>query len=215
MQRASAITKWAVLCLALIWAGSTFAQSDEGVLFELGAADAKVEVIEVVSLGCPTCKSFHRDGGTFEVFRDSYIAKGHVRWVIRDHFWTKFDFWTSRIVRCGDVAGREARMAKVLERQAFIAQDRDPQGVVNRLVAVAGEMGITPAAANACLQDAVGAELHVTTHRIFLERYGLVNEPRMGTPFFIVDGEPVWFDDHQVDYQRVNAAIARRLLEVD
>lgn len=192
--------------------GAAAAQSDEGVMFELGAADAPVEVIEIVSLGCPTCRNFHRNGA-FDVFREGYIDKGHVRWVIRDHFWTKFDFWTSRIVRCGDPAGREARMDKALERQSYINQDKDPQGVVNRLVEVAtNEMGMTRSEADGCLQDAVGAELHVSTHRIFLDRYNLRDNPAFGTPFFIIDGEPIWNVDGIVDYEKVNAVIARKVI---
>lgn len=192
--------------------GAVAAQSDEGVMFELGSADAPVEVVEIVSLGCPTCRNFHRNG-VFDVFRESYIDNGHVRWVIRDHFWTKFDFWMARIVRCGDPAGREARMDKALERQSYINQDKDPQGVVNRLVEVAtNEMGMTRAEADACLQDAVGAELHVSTHRIFLDRYNLRDNPAFGTPFFIIDGEPVWNVDGIVDYEKVNAIIARKVI---
>ena len=210
MRHVLTLLRLVFLAALLVWSGAVSAQTDEGVLFTLGRADAPVEVIEVVSLGCPTCRSFHR-GGIFDGFRREYVDTGQVRWVVRDHFWTKFDFWTSRIVRCGDPGGRAARMDHVLDRLLFIRRDDDPQRVVNRLVEVAGEMKISRDAANACLQDAEGAERQLAAHRAFLNSYRLQGNPAFGTPFFIVAGQPFWIKDNRVDYDGLNTLIKERV----
>lgn len=195
--------------------GSQSFGQDIGVALVLGDPDARVEVIEVMGLGCTTCKNFHRVDGPFDKFRTGLIDNGQVRWVIRDHPWTNFDFWASRIVRCGPEEGQELRLWHVLDRQLYINKDSDPTALTKRLVEVANELEISSENAAACLNDKAAYEEHLNAHRAFMQSYGLLDNPEFGTPFFIVDGEPVWIPDGKVDYPTVMFRIVDKVSAAD
>lgn len=184
-----------------------FAQPTKSGLVAFGPADAPVQVIEVMSVTCPACREFHADGGLFERFRDSYIEKDMVHWIIQDYYIHRPDLWISLIARCGPPEGRYGRTKHLLDRIPVLLEDSDPNGIATRLRREAATMGLTKEQTETCLSDSGVAASLMGAQEDLLEGYDLVDNPDFGTPFFIVNGEPVWNYEGTVSYQRVNDAI--------
>ena len=191
----------------LISGTTAHAQSGEDPLLVFGRSDAPVEVIEIISMSCPTCRNFHKEGGLFDRFHASYMDKVAARWTIRDHYSARHELWVSMIIRCGSPEGRLERMKTLLDRQPELFESLEPNTFVQRLRKLSGEIGLSKEQTEACLSDAAYAKALVDKQEAFLAKYGLKDHPKFSTPLFIVNGQPVWNADGKVDYQKINELI--------
>jgi len=148
----------------------------------MGPADAKVTVVEYMSLTCPHCAAFHRD--VLPQIKTTYVDTNKIRLIFRDFPLDGVAYGAAIVARCmgEESVGRYHGFVDILFRQ----QDRwarapEPLGEVKRLAQVAGMSG---EAFDACLKN----EKIATT--ILQMRQEAVDKYRIGsTPSFLVNGK--------------------------
>ena len=148
----------------------------------LGAANAKVTVIEYASASCTHCATFHTT--TFDAFKKKYIDTGQVKFVFREFLTPPPQVAAAGflLARCG---GTKERYFDVLgaffRAQPEIFQSGDLRGPLLR---IAQNMGMTEAQMEACVRDE--SSLKALNARV--ER-SLQRDKISSTPTFVINGE--------------------------
>ena len=115
----------------------------------LGAADAKVTVVEYASLTCPHCAHF--ENTVLPEFKTKYIDSGKVRYIFRGFALNPLDPAAQMIVQCLDEGKRQSMVEAFYEKQtdwAFVEGNPVP-----KLFDMAKQAGFTQEAFDKCLKD--------------------------------------------------------------
>lgn len=193
----------ALLCVAPATAAtdwSKVANRKPDGAFVLGNPNAKVKLVEYLSLTCPHCAKF--EGEAIEPLTQKYIKSGLVSYEVRHALRDAFDLSSSLLARCDGPAPFFAAMPPL-----YAAQDQwmnramewsktapdlkaAPQDKMLQIVAKGAGFdqffaarGVPAARANACLADAKERDLLVAMANDAWQR---PNFP--GTPAFAIDG---------------------------
>lgn len=146
----------------------------------VGAATAKVTLVEYVSMTCPHCARFHTT--VLPRIKARYIDSGDVRLIIREFPLDPLAAAASMLVRCVPAQESADVLAALLERQAEWMVAANTQ--LKLFAAAQSIAGFTQATFDACLSDQalltriLGAQAHAES------AFGVE-----GTPTFFIDGE--------------------------
>lgn len=113
----------------------------------IGAADAKVTVVEFASATCPHCANFHK--GTYGLLKKEYIDTGKIRFIMREFPLDQLSLAAFMVARCVP-EDRYFNMIDVLFKTQRTWTGHDPRG---ELFKIARQAGATQASFDACLKD--------------------------------------------------------------
>ncbi len=115
----------------------------------LGAADAKVTVVEYASMTCPHCAHFANE--IFDDFKKKYIDTGKVRYIFREFPLDNLAAAVSMLARC---AGGDKALPLI---ETFYAKQQDwafaSGSPVPKLFDIAKQAGFTQESFDKCLTD--------------------------------------------------------------
>jgi protein-disulfide isomerase len=164
----------------------------------MGAADAKVTVIEYGSASCTHCARFNND--IFPGFKAKYVDTGQVRYVFREFLTEPVNLAAASflLARCAGKDKYFSVLDAIFHAQAGIYKTGDADAALNK---IAKDAGLSDAQANACLSDK--AAIDALNARV----QGYINNDKIsGTPTFFVDGERL---EGVQTLVQLDAAIAR------
>lgn len=168
--------------------------------FVMGNPNAKVKLVEYMSLTCPHCKDFAEHGLT--KLRDEYVKKGTVSLEVRNYVRDPIDMTASLVTRCGGPDPYFAMTEQTFAQQADIfdkmqklpqaeitkLQSQPPSEQFKALAAMLGidtfakQRGIPQTKLDACFNDQASVNKLV-------EMQKKANElPIPGTPAFLLNG---------------------------
>ena len=171
----------AALAAGTLGAGAARAQGAVADI-TLGDPNAPVRVVEYASFTCPHCADFHRD--SFPAFKRDYIDTGKVHFTYREVYFDRYGLWASMIARCAGPDRFFGVTELLYQTQGEWARQADPAAVAESLKRIGAQAGLTPEAADACLQDAETAQALVAWYEANAARDGV-----RATPSFLVGGE--------------------------
>ena len=181
------------------WADVTNATSAGG--FMMGDPNAKVKLVEYMSLTCPHCKDFEEHG--FPKLRDQYVKKGTVSLEVRNYVRDPIDMTASLVTRCGgpdpyfamteQTFAQQAdifdKMQKLPQDQIAKLQTQPPAAQFKALAALLGidtfakQRGIPQEKLDACFNDQAAVDKLVAMQK-------KANDQQIpGTPAFFLNGE--------------------------
>ena len=169
--------------------------------FVMGNPNAKVKVVEYLSLTCPHCKEFEEKG--FPKLRDEYVKKGTVSLEARNYVRDFVDMTATLVSRCGGADPYFPMTQQVFEQQSQIfdklqaiapAEQQRLQGLspAEQFKAVAAltgidqfakQRGIPQAKLDACLSDKATVDKLVDMQ----QKANTMQIP--GTPAFFLNGQ--------------------------
>lgn len=156
----------------------------------IGAANARLHLIEYASLTCAHCAAFH--ASNWVALKSEYIDTGRVRLTLRELATAPQGVAVGmfQVARCGDASADEyfRRVAILYEQQSAILQTGSGAGVRDALVRIGGEWGLTEAQIMASLTEADAVERIRRTMQL-AQADGVT-----GTPSFFLNGALV--SDH-------------------
>lgn len=183
------------------WANTVVATPEGG--FRMGNPAAKVKLVEYGSLTCGHCATFAKEG--MGPLVQTYVRTGKVSYEYRNFILNGLDVAATLVARCGG-AGRffpatdafyasqdawKDRVKKLTDAEKQSINALPEERRLARLAELAGipqiaaKHGISPAQANACLND-----------RVAFEALGKMSEAAVakgvdGTPIFFLDGAKI------------------------
>ena len=180
----------------------TAARTPEGG-FRIGNPNARVKVIEYLSLTCPHCAAFAHEGG--ERLFQTYVRSGRVSVEYRNFVLNGYDLAAAFITRCAspteyfsmshELLGTQprwmGRMQNLTEAQRNELRALPPLQAMQRIVAMLGleaiatRHGITPARQRTCLADQAGLD-QIDALGVAARGLGVT-----GTPTFFINGRAV------------------------
>jgi protein-disulfide isomerase len=150
----------------------------------IGARSARLQLVEYASLTCPHCAAFH--AANWHALKSEYIDAGRVWFTLRELATPPpaVAIGMFQVARCGDPDADEyfRRVAILYEQQNAILQTGTGAGVIEALVALGAEWGLSEAQIMASLADADGVERIRRTIQL-AEADGV-----SGTPSFFLNG---------------------------
>lgn len=169
--------------------------------FLMGNPNAKVKLVEYLSLTCPHCKEFEEKG--FPKLRDEYVKKGTVNLEVRNYVRDFVDMTATLVSRCGGPEPYFPMTQQVFEQQNQIfdklqavspAEQQRLQGLspADQFKAVAAltgidqfakQRGIPQAKLDACLSDKASVDKLVDMQ----QKANTMQIP--GTPAFFLNGQ--------------------------
>lgn len=125
----------------------------------IGAANARVHLVEYASATCPHCAEFHHHN--WQLIK-SYVDSGRIRYTMREMVTPPpaVALAMFQVSRCGGADAEEYfnRLAVLFERQRAILGTGTMAGVRDALLAAGGEFGLSQEQVLASLNDPGGAE---------------------------------------------------------
>lgn len=150
--------------------------------FSIGAADAKVTIIEYASMTCPHCAKFHKD--VYPALKSKYIDTGKVRFIFRDFPLNPRAFGGSMLARCIGGDKGLALLETLFDKQADWAfVEANPK---QALFDVVKQAGFTQESFEKCLTDQKLFENLTAMQRRASEVHKVAS-----TPTFFVNGKRV------------------------
>lgn len=119
--------------------------------FTIGAADAKVKIVEYASFTCPHCASFH--DSNWDKLKAEYIDTGKVLFEYREVYFDRYGLWAAMVARCGGDMRYFGMVDVLFEKQKDWAGTDDPAKVVENIKALGRAAGMEDAAMDVCLKD--------------------------------------------------------------
>lgn len=153
--------------------------------FSIGAADAKVVIVEYASFTCPHCANFHAN--VYGKLKSDYIDTGKVRFEYHEVYFDRYGLWAAMLARCGGEMKYFGLTDMIFEKQQEWAASDDPKVTVENLMKLGRAAGMEDAAMDACLKDQATAEALVAHFEESLARDYPDNSFK-GTPSFIING---------------------------
>jgi protein-disulfide isomerase len=123
------------------------ARGDDLPDLELGNKDAKVTIVEYMSMTCPACRNFHTT--VFPEFKKKYIETGKVHFIMREFPLDQLAVAASMLARCSGPE-RAIPFISVLFKTQPQWRTRNP---VPKLMEISKQAGITQAKFEKCLGD--------------------------------------------------------------
>ena len=180
------------------WSQTVVATEEGG--FRMGNPGAALKLVEYVSLTCPHCRNFARDGAP-ALIRD-HVRSGHVSFEIRAFPLDVVAATAAQLNRCAAptqgfalndaiLAGQDEWFARLqaipeAEIQAIgalpAAAQRQRIAAATGIDAIAAAHGVGPVQARACLADQAGAD-RIDAIKAAAEAIGIA-----GTPSFTLNG---------------------------
>ncbi|WP_165357311.1 thioredoxin domain-containing protein [Sphingosinicella sp. CPCC 101087] len=184
----------------------TVVQTPEGG-FRMGNPDARVKVVEYLSLTCPHCADFSRTGGAALI--DQYVRSGRASLEIRNFVLNGVDVTASLLARCGGadlffpitgqfLAAQEEWMGRIQglsqaqwdQISALPPDQRLPRlAEVGGLTDIAVRHGVSAHRARACLTD------EAALGRLGEMARAASGSGINGTPTFLINGNRVGAND--------------------
>ncbi len=149
--------------------------------FSIGAADAKVKMIEYASFTCPHCADFHAEA--FAKLKVEYIDTGKVQFTLREVYFDRYGLWAAMVARCGGDMKYFYIHDILFDTQKEWAASDDPNVVVENLKKIARTAGMEDATVDACLKDTAAADAMVARFQANMEADGVE-----GTPTIFING---------------------------
>lgn len=150
----------------------------------IGKDDAPVTMVEYAMFTCPHCAAFNQE--VLPKIKADYIDTGKVKLVFREVYFNKPSLWAAMIARCAP-SDRYFGIADLLfRRQMDWAAATDENAMVQKLMSIGRQAGMTDDQMNACLQDRALAEAMVASYQKHAEADGVD-----ATPMFIINGVKV------------------------
>jgi protein-disulfide isomerase len=149
----------------------------------IGAADAKVTVVEYASMTCGHCASFHKN--VFPKLKTKYVDTGKVRFIMREFPLDDLAAAASMLSRCAggtDVAKSYDLTAILFEKQeewAFVRGNPVP-----KLFEIAKQAGFTQESFDKCLTDQKLLEQITAGRERGSAKFGVSS-----TPTFFINGK--------------------------
>jgi protein-disulfide isomerase len=200
----------AASALALALGGCNNANSTAGVSAEdmvLGAADAKVTLIEYASSTCSHCAAFHET--VWERFKANYIDTGKVRFVFREFPTAPAPIAVAgfQLARCGGATTEQyfVRLGELFRQQSAIFASGSMDGVRQKFIEIGAAAGLSQEQVMACISDEAGAERIRSTVEQATAQFNI-----SGTPTFILNGVKVE-DPSVVTYEGLSRLIEAEL----
>ncbi len=154
--------------------------------YGIGDTNAKVKIVEYLSLTCPHCEHFHAE--VYPTLKAEYIDKGLVRLEYHEVYFDRYGLWGAMLARCGGEMRYIGIIDMLYNKQRDWAASSDPTVAVDELKKIGLIAGIDNATADACLQDQAMAKALVAHYQANLAKdYDKAN-PFQGTPSFIING---------------------------
>lgn len=149
--------------------------------FSIGAADAKVKIVEYASYTCPHCAHFHET--VFGELKKNYIDTGKVHFTLREVYFDRYGLWAAMVARCGGDMRYFGIHDMLFAKQSEWTAAEDPAQVVENLKAIGLAAGIDQAALETCLNDQGQAEAMIAQFEA-----NMAADEVKGTPTIIVNG---------------------------
>ena len=148
----------------------------------LGAADAKVTVVEYAAPTCPHCAAFNMD--VFPRIKSEYIDTGKVRYVFREFPLNIKDLACSMVTRriAGDDSAKYFAIVDIMFRQ----QDRLVEKTSDTLRLIGRQAGLSAQAVEDCLKDQAMQD-KISIGQKYAEDVLKVE----GTPTFFINGDMI------------------------
>jgi protein-disulfide isomerase len=185
-RQALALTAaFAAAALTGLGTGSAWAQATPVIEeMSIGDADAPVTMVEYAMFTCPHCAAFTRD--VLPQIKANYIDTGKVRLVFREVYFNKPSLWAAMIARCAP-QDRYFGVAELLfQRQMDWAAATDENTMIQKLMSIGRQAGMTDDEMNACLQERAKDEAMVATYQRHAQEDGID-----ATPVFFINGVKV------------------------
>jgi protein-disulfide isomerase len=168
---------------ALAAPGGAHATPVEGDM-TIGAADARVRLVEYASLTCPHCAAFHVD--VFPRIKAEFVDTQRISFTLRE-FPTppaQVSVAMFQVARCGgaDAATYFDRVGILFQQQRAILSTGTGQGVLNALVGIGQTWGFSEEQVVAAVMDPSGAARVQATAINGVERFNI-----RGTPSFVLN----------------------------
>ena len=169
--------------------------------FRVGNPNARIKVVEYLSLTCPHCAEFAHQAGE-SLFQD-YVRSGRVSVEYRNYVLNAYDLAAAFITRCAapreyfsmshELLGTQprwmGRMQSLTDAQRSELRSLPPLQAMQRIVAMLGleavatRHGISPARQRTCLADQAALDQIGAMHQA-AEGAGVT-----GTPTFFINGQ--------------------------
>ena len=149
--------------------------------FALGAADAKVQIVEYASFTCPHCADFHEK--TFKPLKAEYLDTGEVRFEAREVYFDRYGLWAAMMARCGGELRYFGISDILYSTQREWAASDDPNAVVENLKKIGRTAGMDDATLDTCMKDGAMAEALVAHFETNMKADAIE-----GTPTLIING---------------------------
>nr|WP_316652974.1 DsbA family protein [uncultured Gellertiella sp.] len=114
----------------------------------LGKADAKVTIVEYMSMTCPHCAHFHNE--TFEKIKEKYVDTGKVRFIIREFPFDPRAAAAFMLARCAPNGAYFPMVAMLFKQQSVWAAADDGKAALLQMSKLAG---FTQESFEKCLTD--------------------------------------------------------------
>jgi protein-disulfide isomerase len=119
--------------------------------FTIGAADARVKIVEYASFTCPHCANFHEEN--WDKLKAEYIDTGKVLFEYREVYFDRYGLWAAMVARCGGDMRYFGLVETLFEKQKDWVASDDPAVVVENIKTLGRATGMDDAAMDVCLKD--------------------------------------------------------------
>ena len=147
----------------------------------IGAADAKVKIVEYASFTCPHCADFHE--WNWEKLKAEYIDTGKVHFTLREVYFDRYGLWAAMMARCGGDMRYYGIVDILYSTQREWAASEDPNVVVENIKKIGRTAGMDDAKLDACMKDGATAEALVKQFETNFKADGVE-----GTPTIFING---------------------------
>ena len=148
----------------------------------LGAADAKVTIVEYAAPTCPHCAAFNRD--VFPKIKSEFIDTGKVRYVFREFPLNIKDLACAMLTR--RIAGEDSAKYFAVVDIMFRQQDQLVEKTSDTLRLIGRQAGLSAQAVEDCLKDQAMQD-KISAGQKFAEDVLKVE----GTPTFFINGDEI------------------------
>jgi hypothetical protein len=187
--------------LAVELAASARADEAPGDEVVIGAAEAPVTLVEYGSAMCSHCRAFEE--ACWSVLKSEYIDAGRVRFVFREALAPvspdgsgaieAITLAMYQVSRCENASPEQyfTRLSAFFERQPEIFRAGSMNAVLEIVVAIGAESGLTREHVMGCIRDPAGEARIGRLGDAFTRDAAAARIPpeRVGTPMFFLDGQ--------------------------
>ena len=150
----------------------------------IGAADAKVTVVEYASMTCGHCANFHKK--VFPALKTKYVDSGKVRFILREFPLDDLAAAASMLSRC---AGSRADVSKSYDLTSILFEKQEDWAFqkgnpVPKLFEIAKQAGFTQESFDKCLTDQKLLEQITAQRERGSKTFGVSS-----TPTFFINGK--------------------------
>lgn len=154
----------------------------------IGAADAKVVMVEYFSMTCPHCADFANK--VLPELKKKYVDSGKMRIIFREFPHNNRAFAVSMLARCVGDDKAVTMIEGLFETQSDWAFKQDNPGFKQALLEVAKQSGFTQESFDKCLTDQALLDKLVAQHKRAIENFGISRIPTIFLNGTKVVGEP-------------------------